>query len=340
MADLRTRIRRLIAEACEDIRPEDVPESARMDDIPGWDSLAHIGVVERIAREFGREIPDEQIGDLRSVDGIVRWLQSNAEPDGRTDTSAEPGIDLESALRRAGLGAGDLVMVHSFTPALGGLERPDRRLIEALLSVIGPEGTLVLPAFTYSFCTSGVYRPDEDRSEVGIAADTLRIEYEGRRTNAPIFSVVAVGALSDEILSLSSRTTFGPDSIFGYLLRRGGTLCGVGVGFEKITFNHYPEEELAVPYRYWKRFSGVIEEGGERRPTSVRFFVRSLEPEAVRDQSKIVALMGGARFVGRAKVGGCEVTCAPAEQYYLTLSDAMRADPLFQLSDESRKHWE
>ena len=340
MTDPRTRIRRLIAQACEDIEPDEVPEAAGMDDVPGWDSLAHIGLMELLEREFGREVPDERIADLRSVDGIMRWLQADARPAEPSPASAEAEGELEGALKRAGLATGDLVMVHSFTPALAGIDRPDRRLIEALLSVIGPQGTLILPAFTYSFCDSGVYRPDEDRSEVGIAADTLRLDYEGRRTNAPIFSVVTVGALSDEILALSSPTTFGPDSIFGYLLRRGGTLCGVGVGFEKITFNHYPEEQLEVPYRYWKRFDGVIEQDGARRPTSVRFFVRSLEPEAVRDQSKIVALMDGAQFVGRARVGGCEITCAPAERYYETLRDAMLADPLFQLSDEARRHWE
>jgi len=339
MDDLRTRVRGLIAEACEGLPLEEVFEDAAIDDLPDWDSLAHVALVELLESEFGRTVPPERIADLRSVDEILQWLSSEDEP---ADSSAAPadGADIETGLRAAGLRAGDLAMVHSFTSALAGFERPDRRLIEDLLNVLGPEGTLVLPSFTYSFCSSGIFRPDEDRSEVGIAGDTLRLDYDGVRTAAPIFSVTVRGALAHEIMALSSATTFGPDSVFGYVLRKGGKLCGVGVAFEKITFNHYPEEELAVPYRYWKRFDGVIEQNGERRNASVRYFVRSLEPEAVRDQSKIADLMDGAPFVGTASAAGARIMCAPVQSYYETLRDAMVADPLFQLSDESRRHWE
>ncbi len=304
-----------------------------------WDSLAHIAFIELLEREFERSVPPERVSKLRSVDSIHEWLRSGEEDDAG-QSSEIAASEIEEALRAVGLGEGDLVMVHSFTSALTGLERPDRRLIDALLEILGDGGTLALPAFTYSFCRTGIFRPDEDPSEVGIAADTLRNEYRGRRTLAPIFSVVVAGARSDEIAELSSATTFGPDSIFGYMLQHNGKLCGVGVGCEKITFNHYPEQQLAVPYRYWKHFTGVMEHAGQREPISVQYFVRSLEPEAVRDQSKISALMSDKPFVRTSSVGGADIFCAPVEQYHATLRDAMIEDPLFQLSDGTRVHWE
>lgn len=338
MSNLNDRIRQLIASACEDMPLEQVPQDASLDDMPEWDSLAHIALIELIEREFGRTIPPDRVAELRSVETIAKWLSEDAAEESANEPAAADA-DLAGALREAGLTAGDMVMVHSFTAALRGVERPDRALIDALLGVLGPEGTLVLPAFTYSFCRTRLYRPDEDRSEVGVAADTLRLEYQGRRTLAPIFSVVAKGARAEEIAALSSPTTFGPGSIFDYLLQSRGKLCGVGVGFEKITFNHYPEEELQVPYRYWKQFDGEMERRGDREAVSVRYFVRSLEPEAVRDQSKIAALMEKAPFARSAAVAGAEVVCAPVQQYYRRLRDAMIADPLFQLSDASRGHW-
>ncbi|MFO8080859.1 MAG: acyl carrier protein [Armatimonadota bacterium] len=126
MDGLRRRIRHLIAEACDGIPLDEVPEAASIEDVAGWDSLAHIVLVELVEREFGRTVSDDRIGDLRSVDGIIRWVRSSdaKRPPANRDTRPATEVDVEAALRHIGLASGDLVMVHSFTPALGGFKPP------------------------------------------------------------------------------------------------------------------------------------------------------------------------------------------------------------------------
>ncbi len=337
MAAVHDQVKRLIARACG-LQPGDVPNDARLGDTGGWDSLSHVALMVLIQETAGRPVGPAEMTRLTSLDEIAAWLEH--ERDEGMAVRAPSVDELAIALRRAGLAAGDLAMVHSFTAALGPVDRPDRLMIDALLQVLGPEGTLVLPAFTYSFCPTGLYGPDDSPSEVGIAADTLRLEYGAARTLHPVFSVCALGALADEIAHLHADTTFGAGSIFDYMLRRSGWLCAVGVGYEKVTLNHYPEERLEVPYRYWRTFDGVIDRDGEQRPVSVRYLVRSLAPEAVQDFSKVHRLMEGRPFSGHSTAGGADIWCAPAREYERVLRQAIQRDPLFLLTPAARVHWE
>jgi len=338
MGSTRETLKVLIARVCGDLMPDAVPDEARLGDPAQWDSLAHVALMTLIEETFGRPVGPVEMAGLTSLEEIERWLAraSGAEVSSPAPTRPE----VADALRSVGLAAGDLVMVHAFTAALGITARADRVLIDALLDVLGPEGTLVLPAFTYSFCQTGIFEPDRSPSEVGIAADTLRREYSGLRSRCPIFSVVAVGPLAPEIGALRPETTFGPDSIFGLMLERQGKLCAIGVGYDRVTFNHYVEEELQVPYRYWKRFEGVIRSGGRDEPVGVDYYVRSLDPEAEQDFMPAHRLVSGQSFSGHATVGGAQIHCAPAQDYHRVLRGAMDADPLLLLTPQARRHWD
>lgn len=336
MPAVRDTIKRLIRLACG-ITGE-VPGDARLGEIPGWDSLSHIALMLLLEETFGRRPGPSEVHRLTSVPAIEAWLRRGTS---EAEAMAPPTVDdVARALHEAGLRRGDLAMVHSFTAVLGPIERPDRLMIDALLEVLGPEGTLVLPAFTYSFCRTGVFEPEASRSEVGVAADTLREEYGGVRSLHPIFSACAVGPLADEIAALRGETTFGEGSIFQYMRSRRGKVCVVGVGYEKVTLSHAAEEEVEVPYRYWKRFDGVIRRNGCEEPVSVEYFVRSLAPEAKPDFSIVHELMREQSFSGRAQAGAAEIWCAPAEEYHQTLRHALAEDPLLLLTPASRVHWQ
>ena len=73
----------------------------------------------------------------------------------KTDYSCE---DMVRALREVGLREGDVVFSHS---NIGFFGRPEANgttrdacatIIEAFRTVLGAEGTLTVPTFTYSFC--------------------------------------------------------------------------------------------------------------------------------------------------------------------------------------------
>ena len=56
-------------------------------------------------------------------------------------------------LHALGLQPGDDVMVHSSYKSLGGVVGGPAAVVEALLEVVGPHGTLLLPTFTHSGTT-------------------------------------------------------------------------------------------------------------------------------------------------------------------------------------------
>ena len=62
--------------------------------------------------------------------------------------------ELVTAFRNAGLTAGDLVLVHSSLRKLGPVEGGADTVLDALLEVLGQEGTLALPTHTFSVVTA------------------------------------------------------------------------------------------------------------------------------------------------------------------------------------------
>ena len=67
--------------------------------------------------------------------------------------------ELKDLLRQLGLERGDTVMLHASLKAFGYLIGGAETIIEALLSTLGPEGTLVMPSQTVvSACPQGMAR--------------------------------------------------------------------------------------------------------------------------------------------------------------------------------------
>jgi aminoglycoside N3'-acetyltransferase len=69
---------------------------------------------------------------------------------GETTATAVRTGWLETDLRELGLQSGDQVVVHSSFKSIGPVEGGPVAVVEALLAVLGPSGTLVLPTFTHS----------------------------------------------------------------------------------------------------------------------------------------------------------------------------------------------
>ena len=73
--------------------------------------------------------------------------------------------DLIEALQATGIAEGDSIFIHSNLGFLGMMkdcgtkEKLCEGFLEALKTVVGDEGTIILPAFSYSFCHGEIYDP-------------------------------------------------------------------------------------------------------------------------------------------------------------------------------------
>ena len=181
-----------------------------------------------------------------------------------------------------GISPGDTIFLHSdaiIVAQFPGLEMHQRIhcLLDAIEDFLGPQGTLVLPTFTYSFTKNEIFDRRETPSTVGLITEVFRLRSQTRRNADPIFSVAASGARSEEFANTKGQECFGPNSAFALLHRVNAWITGFACSFDRATFVHYVEKSAGVDYRYDKVFRGIIKnERRENESTEAVYFVRDL----------------------------------------------------------------
>lgn len=187
------------------------------------------------------------------------------------------------------VGPDSTVFVHSSmlrARSLAG-ETTEQKLttvVDGLRAAI-PDGALMMPTFTYSYCEGEIFDVERTPSTVGQLTEFFRTRPGVRRTTDPIFSTAVQGEIPAEwdesLFGVHDHNCFGPESVFQLLLDTDGFVCFLGTSFDYCTFVHRVEQEIGVPYRYLKDFEGTTRLGGVSTPTCASFFVRDLKANVV-----------------------------------------------------------
>ncbi len=218
------------------------------------------------------------------------------------------GADIAEAFELCGVGRGDVLMLHADAMVLAQLPpmSADARfdvLFDALDQVLGPEGTLVLPTFSYSFTKGEPFDATTTPSAVGLLTEAFRTRPGVRRSGDPIFSVAARGRLADRFAQAQTDDCFGPASAFALLAEHDAWLACLGCSLDRATFTHYVEQRVGVDYRAFKAFAGVRLEGALETPAAVRYFVRDLNRKTAIDLARLKADLIQAGTLATAPVG-------------------------------------
>ena len=163
--------------------------------------------------------------------------------------------DIEKALRAAGIGEGDTVMLHSSVSAFGHIIGGANTIIEAFLNVIGKEGTLMAPAFTRPYMYfEGAYqrqrnfrpfRPDNIKGiSTGTIPKVMLSEYGAKRSAHATHSWCAIGKNAEYCVSAHKLldTPCGDNNPMEKALGLGGKIVFFGCGVSSNTFIHYLED--------------------------------------------------------------------------------------------------
>ena len=145
----------------------------------------------------------------------------------RTDQTSEEKMTFHynkeqmiAGLRQIGLKKGDIVFSHSNVGFFGFPEEGISSetvfdvIFDAFMEVIGEEGTLIVPTYTYSFPKLQPYNLDNTVSTCGVFTENFRKLPLAYRSLDPIFSVAAIGPMAHELLSDLPVECLGPDSFF------------------------------------------------------------------------------------------------------------------------------
>lgn len=161
---------------------------------------------------------------------------------------------LVSDLLSVGVREGGTLLVHASFKSLGQIPGGVESVIRGLLSAIGPEGTLLMPALSYETVTleKPVFNILSTPSCVGIIPEFFRLRQGTKRSMHPTHSVSALGPLSDALLSphIQDSTPCGLNSPFNRLANFKGQILMLGCGLRPNTCMHAIEEIAQVPYLF------------------------------------------------------------------------------------------
>ena len=167
---------------------------------------------------------------------------------------------LFNALREVGLDTGDVVCVHAALSNLGYVCGGARTVVDTLIELLGPDGTLMMPTYTRDTADPREWQyppaPPEwlDRlveetppydplksptQRMGLISELFRTYPNVRRSGHPVSSVAAHGPQAQfltEKVGLNNR--FGPESPYGRLTKIGGKILLLGAPFETMSLLH------------------------------------------------------------------------------------------------------
>lgn len=189
--------------------------------------------------------------------------------------------DIVAALAELGVKKGDNLFIHSnlgFFGRLEGAQKPVdyyNAFKKAIFSVIGEEGTVVVPTFSYSYCNKKVFDKNATMGVGGLFAESLRLDSSAVRSTDANFSVAAIGENARFFTDHSPEHSFGKNCFWERFLKKNGKICNFNFDSGS-TFIHYVEKLLKVSYRYDKAFPGVSLEDGKRVEKTFYHFVYDL----------------------------------------------------------------
>jgi aminoglycoside 3-N-acetyltransferase len=248
--------------------------------------------------------------------------------------------DLRHALASIGMLPGRTALVHSDAmvaaqfPPMADKERFDL-VIEAVETALGPEGTLVMPAFSYSFTKGETFDLNRTPSTVGMLTEHFRMRPGVCRTADPIFSFAAKGPAARELCGLAIGECFGPQSVFAMLHRRNADIVCLGCSLTRGgTFVHYVEASQGVPYRYNKTFSGAIAwPDGRSSGASVVYYVRDLTRKSEADLRRLEKRLEVEGKLRSAVLGRTRLIAVSAADLYDTASRMLKEDPVSLIAE-------
>jgi aminoglycoside 3-N-acetyltransferase len=160
--------------------------------------------------------------------------------------------DIVGGLRALGVGPGDLLQVHSSLSSLGFVEGGADTVVDALLELVAPGGTVMMPTFNHG--AEHLFDVRTSPSYNGAITEALRRRPQAVRSVHATHAYAAIGPLAAGLCAGHLQAgTFGMESPLGKLAQRGGWILLLGVGMNRCTAAHLGERKAGAHCIGWDR---------------------------------------------------------------------------------------
>lgn len=192
----------------------------------------------------------------------------------RPDAPVVKREDIVAGLKASGLAAGDLVIVHTSLSAFGKVEGGPDTLIDAILGVLGPQGTVIFPTFAGVKIEFLGLTADQNKPYTGIVPVTATKRPGFVNSAHPFYACCGRGPLAQEICQFNDRRIF-PSAKDKFIYRMGelgGKILLLGVIHGNNSAVHLVEEFSGVEYKVQDRqwWNTTIEEFRALPPATQR----------------------------------------------------------------------
>ena len=231
-------------------------------------------------------------------------------------------------LLKLGVRPGSMLCVHSSFKSLGAVEGGADTVLCALLDLLGENGTLLFPAFTFGLLhePAPVFDYDNTPSCVGYLSERFRTAFATGRSIHLSHSYSACGKHAAELLTHPEDTTpCGIDTPLAKLLLSGGDLLLLGCGMNTLTAAHVVEEAAEVPYVKFKTIPNAqLRRNGETRPLASRV----VEPFSY-DFERLRLPLTESGALRSGNIGNAAATLIAGKPLFDITSRLLLADPFF-----------
>lgn len=242
--------------------------------------------------------------------------------------------DLASGLRGLGVGKADTLYVRARASAVGRTESADA-LFQALLEVVGPEGTVVFPAFTGCGSRWGKNKrvfSAQTAPQSGALSRLALAHPDALRSSHPSHSFVAIGPNSRALLSTHDHTkpAFHP---IGSMIALRAKMLLIGCNRESPGFStvHYAQEQLKLSQGHLTRYFQSVQIVVDGR----RFDWHPAEdPGCSRGFDKLYRHYLHEELLVTGRIGNAYSLVADADALYKVDHEVLAADPRAVLCDD------
>ncbi|NKB66013.1 MAG: hypothetical protein GKR89_03025 [Candidatus Latescibacteria bacterium] len=243
---------------------------------------------------------------------------------------------LESVFKQLGLARGDTVFAHSSLSSIGRVEGGAEAVVDALLGVLGSEGTLAVPTFTFD--NDGVlFDPRADPSGMGRISEAVRLRPQALRSVHRFHSVAAMGRHAATITAVHGPSAWAGDGPFWQFYALDARILLLGVSYHTCTFFHLIEQLLQVSYRQWEIDLGQVRQAdGRKQPWTSHIFAQTPDSPG-NDFNKFGAVLEERGLVGIGTAGNAIARLFKAGEALREGVECYRRDPMiFARSDGQR----
>jgi len=225
---------------------------------------------------------------------------------------------LKASLMKLGVKPGMRLIVHTKFSSFGGVENGPEGFIRTLMEILTPEGTLLMPTFTFAIYEGKQYGAPFDYenspSATGIVSETFRKMPDVYRSADPCHATAAWGKDAQWFVEAHHKVpTVSKNSPIGRLEQKDGFILMVSCE-DSVTFMHVVEYSNHVRCLGCRteEYDGILS-GGKQVKLRTWGWRKGKCPAL--DTPKIFETMRGSGRMTEADVGGAHLSLFPCSAY-------------------------